>query len=403
MTVSVQDSARPILEIERITKRFGEILAVDDISISVRRGEFLTFLGPSGCGKTTLLRIIAGFESQSEGEIRIGGRSMAGVRPFRRPVGFVFQNLALFPHMSVHENVAFGLRARRVHTSDIGKQVAAVLALVELAGLEERRIHELSGGQKQRVALARALVLRPDVLLLDEPLGALDLKLRRQLQYELKGIQQRVGTTFLFVTHDQEEALTMSDRIAVINGGCVEQLDDPETIYRRPASTFVARFIGDTNLLEGAVKTIGAGWLDVDLGRFGTAVRVNTEQRLATGSSVALSVRPEHVRLGTGAEVGSLHLRARIADRSYVGANTRYVLDAAGHSIIALASNAEDAERGYRIGDEVSFGFNLFHASVVSDAKRPPERIASPAELNSKPDENAADRPGARQPARRTN
>jgi len=362
-----QDAAGPILEIERVTRSFGDFRAVDDVSISVRRGEFLTFLGPSGCGKTTLLRIIAGFETPTAGDVRIGGRSMAGVKPYKRPVGIVFQNLALFPHLSVGENVAFGLAARRVAAADIRKQVASALALVELAGLEQRRIHELSGGQKQRVALARALVLKPEVLLLDEPLGALDLKLRRQLQYELKEIQRRVGTTFLFVTHDQEEALTMSDRIAVIHGGRVEQIDEPEVVYSRPSSAFVARFIGDTNLFEGTVRTVGADWLELDLGPFASAVRVPTTTRAEAGSRVVLSVRPEHVRLGSEAASGVAGVRATVEGRSYVGASTRYVLAAAGMSIVALESNADAGRRGYRIGEVVPLALTLDHAALVPD------------------------------------
>lgn len=346
---SRQDAERPILEIQRVSKRFGEFTAVDDVSISVRRGEFLTFLGPSGCGKTTLLRIIAGFETPTRGDVRIGGLSMARVRPYRRPVGIVFQNLALFPHLSVGENVAFGLAARRVANAQRRRQVADALGLVELAGLERRRIHELSGGQKQRVALARALVLQPDVLLLDEPLGALDLKLRRQLQYELKEIQRRVGTTFLFVTHDQEEALTMSDRIAVFHRGRIEQIDEPEAVYRRPSSAFVARFVGDTNLLEGKVRTVGSEWLEIELG------------------SLVGKVRPEHVRLGDEALSAGAGSSATVEGRAYVGATTRYVLRAAGMSIVAQVSSADAGGRTYRIGETVPLSLGLDHAALVPD------------------------------------
>jgi len=367
VTTVAASAADSILEIDRITKRFGDFRAVDDVSLTIRRGEFLTFLGPSGCGKTTLLRIIAGFESQDEGGIRIGGRSMQGVRPYDRPVGIVFQNLALFPHLSVGENVAFGLKARRESAVVIRREVRAGLELVELDGLEERRIHELSGGQKQRVALARALVLKPDVLLLDEPLGALDLKLRRQLQYELKSLQQRVGTTFLFVTHDQEEALTMSDRIAVLNRGRVEQLASPETIYRMPSSSFVARFIGDTNLLQGVVLAAGEGWVSVDLEQFRMQARLSVEQSLPVGSRVALSVRPEDVRLGADATGQAVHGHAVVEDRSYVGANTRYAMNAGGVRIIALGFNVGESARTHGIGETVPFGFDLARAAVVHD------------------------------------
>lgn len=374
----------PILEIDRITKRFGDFCAVEDVSIAVQPGEFLTFLGPSGCGKSTLLRMIAGFETPSGGEIRIGGRSMTGVQPYNRPVGIVFQNLALFPHLSVAENVTYGLKAHRFGAEECHARTTEMLAMVELAGFEKRRIHELSGGQKQRVALARALVLRPDVLLLDEPLSALDLKLRRQLQYELKGIQQRVGTTFLFVTHDQEEALTMSDRIAVINAGRVEQLDTPERVYRRPASTFVARFVGDTNLLQGIVLDAGDDWLDLDLGRFGTRVRVPTPQTMPVGTAVVLSMRPEHVHLNASIETASPHWQATVQDRSYGGTHTRYVLSTGGESIIALESNAKSGHIPCRVGDHVSIHFDLGEAALVRDA-RPSQRpieyssVAAPA------------------------
>lgn len=379
----------PILEIDRITKRFGDFRAVDDVSIVVQPGEFLTFLGPSGCGKSTLLRMIAGFETPSDGEIRIGGRSMTGVQPYNRPVGIVFQNLALFPHLSVAENVAYGLKAHRVGAEECHTRTTEMLAMVELAGFEKRRIHELSGGQKQRVALARALVLKPDVLLLDEPLSALDLKLRRQLQYELKGIQQRVGTTFLFVTHDQEEALTMSDRIAVINAGRVEQLDTPENVYRRPASTFVARFVGDTNLLPGVISDAGSDWLDLDLGLFRTRVRVSARQPMPVGTAVVLSMRPEHVRLNAGSETATTHLPATVADRSYGGTHTRYVLSAGGTSIIALESNAVGDRAAYRVGDHVSIHFDLAQAALVCDANPSQPPIEYPSVPAPLPDESA--------------
>lgn len=379
----------PILEIDRISKRFGDFCAVDDVSIAVQRGEFLTFLGPSGCGKSTLLRMIAGFETPSDGEIRIGGRSMTGVQPYNRPVGIVFQNLALFPHLSVAENVGYGLKARRVGADESRSRTAEMLAMVELAGFEQRRIHELSGGQKQRVALARALVLRPDVLLLDEPLSALDLKLRRQLQYELKGIQQRVGTTFLFVTHDQEEALTMSDRIAVINAGRVEQLDTPELVYRQPASTFVARFVGDTNLLQGTVAQAGDDWLDLDLGRFGTGVRVHTREPVPAGAAVALSVRPEHVHLIAEAEAAPAHLQATVQGRSYGGTHTRYVLSIGGESIIALESNASSDCISCRVGDHVSIRFDMRQAALVSDVSPAQPPVQYPSVAAPVPDEGA--------------
>lgn len=379
----------PILEIDRVTKRFGEFRAVDDVSIAVQPGEFLTFLGPSGCGKSTLLRMIAGFETPSGGEIRIGGRSMNGVQPYNRPVGIVFQNLALFPHLSVEENVAYGLKAKRVGADESGTRTAEMLAMVELAGFEKRRIHELSGGQKQRVALARALVLRPDVLLLDEPLSALDLKLRRQLQYELKGIQQRVGTTFLFVTHDQEEALTMSDRIAVINAGRVEQLDTPENVYRQPASKFVARFVGDTNLVQGTVAAAGDDWLDLDLARFGARVRVRAQQAVPVGAAVVLSIRPEHVHLNSPVDAAAPVFQATVEDRSYGGTHTRYVLSTGGGSIIALESNTRSDHPPCRVGDQVSIQFDMDQAAFVRDPNPAPPPLHYPSDTAPVPDDGA--------------
>jgi ABC-type Fe3+/spermidine/putrescine transport system ATPase subunit len=238
------------VEIRSVTKRFGEFLAVDNVTLSIAAGEFFSLLGPSGCGKTTLLRMLAGFEHPSSGSLLIGGKEMSGVPPYHRPVNLVFQQYALFPHLSVAANVAFGLRYQDVSRRDSGQRVAQALEMVRLVGLENRRPDQLSGGQRQRVALARALVLRPRVLLLDEPLGALDQKLRKEMQVELKNLQKQLGITFIFVTHDQEEALTMSDRIAVMNAGKVEQADAAATIFERPATRFVAAFLGAANILH---------------------------------------------------------------------------------------------------------------------------------------------------------
>ena len=239
---------------EGVSKRFGSTTAVDDLNLTVRQGEFFSLLGPSGCGKTTTLRMVAGFEQPTEGSIFLDDEPVAGVPPYRRNVNTVFQSYALFEHLDVQGNVAFGLKRRKVAATEIAERVKAALELVQLTGREGSRPYELSGGQRQRVALARALVNRPAVLLLDEPLGALDLKLRRQMQVELKEIQREVGITFLYVTHDQEEALAMSDRIAVMDGGVVEQCGTPEEVYERPAKPFVAGFIGISNLMEGVVE-----------------------------------------------------------------------------------------------------------------------------------------------------
>jgi ABC-type Fe3+/spermidine/putrescine transport system ATPase subunit len=257
------------VELRGVTRRFGEVTAVDALDLEVRDGEFLALLGPSGCGKTTTLRLIAGFERPDEGEVRIAGRDVASLPPHRRPVNTVFQSYALFPHLSVLDNVAYGLRQRRVGRAERRARARELLELVQLRGVENRRPRELSGGQQQRVALARALVLEPKVLLLDEPLGALDLKVRRELQIELKRVQESVGITFVHVTHDQEEALALSDRVAVLNHGRIEQLGRPQEIYDSPATPFVAGFIGETNFIEREGRTIAIRPEDVRVGRSG--------------------------------------------------------------------------------------------------------------------------------------
>ena len=247
------EEGRPSVEFSGVTKRFGDLVAVRDLNLQIGRGTFFTLLGPSGCGKTTTLRMVAGFEEPDAGQILLDGANVAGQPPFRRPTNTVFQSYALFPHLSVEDNVAFGLRRKRVPADEVRRRVTEDLELVGLAAEAKRKPRQLSGGQQQRVALARALVNRPSVLLLDEPLGALDLKLRKGLQVELKRIQREVGITFLYVTHDQEEALTMSDQIAVMNHGVIEQLASPEEVYERPRTTFVAGFIGVSNLMPGRV------------------------------------------------------------------------------------------------------------------------------------------------------
>ena len=249
----VPDTPVVDVRLDRVTKRFGDFTAVDDLSLEIKQGEFFSLLGPSGCGKTTTLRMIGGFEEVTDGTVYLGDQDVTDLPPFKRDANTVFQNYALFPHLSVFENIAFGLRRRKVPDGEIRGQVAAMLKLVELPGYEQRKPTQLSGGQQQRVALARALINHPRVLLLDEPLGALDLKLRKQMQVELKGIQSEIGITFIFVTHDQEEAMTMSDRIAVMRQGKIEQLGAPEELYERPQTEFVAGFLGVSNLLDAEV------------------------------------------------------------------------------------------------------------------------------------------------------
>jgi len=328
-----------------VTKRFDDFVAVDDLSLELARGEFFTLLGPSGCGKTTTLRMIAGFERPSEGEIRIEGEDVAALPPHRRPTNTVFQSYALFPHLSVEANVAFGLKRKGVGKEEIAERVAAELRRVGLAAEAKRRPAQLSGGMQQRVALARALVNLPKVLLLDEPLGALDLKLRKGLQVELKRIQREVGITFVYVTHDQEEALTMSDRIAVMNRGRVEQVGVPEDVYERPATTFVAGFIGVSNLLPATVS--GSGKVQLD---HGPEVAADTGA-LSAGEGCYAVVRPEKLRvetIGSGAPSsnGLPRVEGVVESSLYLGTATQIVVGL-GEDVrmTVLVPNADEAER----------------------------------------------------------
>ena len=335
-TAVVRQASPFALELRHVTRAFGSHLAVDDVTMTVARGEFVTLLGPSGCGKTTILRMVAGFEQPTGGSILVGGTSVEGVPPYRRPIGIVFQNLALFPHMTVEGNIAFGLEVMGATQTEIRDRVGDALDLIGLAGLGGRRVHEISGGQRQRVALARALVTRPTVLLLDEPLGALDLKIRRQLQIELKRIQRQVGTTFVFVTHDQDEALTMSDRIAVINHGRVEQLATPGEIYNRPRTQFVARFIGDTNLLQGTVATCDGRRATIDLPEVGATVPVELgPEDIGIGDRVAVSIRPENVRIAVGVSGPDRPMLGQLEEAVYAGSHVRCRLRVKAAEIIA--------------------------------------------------------------------
>jgi spermidine/putrescine transport system ATP-binding protein len=279
------------VELVGVTKRFGDQTAVDDVDLQVRQGEFLSLLGPSGCGKTTTLRLIAGFERPDAGEIRIGGQDVASLPPYRRPVNTVFQSYALFPHLSVVDNVAYGLKQRGLKRRDRAKKARELLDLVHLGGVEARKPRQLSGGQQQRVALARALVMTPKVLLLDEPLGALDLKVRKALQIELKRIQETVGITFVYVTHDQEEALAMSDRVAVMNHGRIEQLAPPQDVYDRPATDFVAEFIGDTNFVQVSGKRVAVRPERLRVSERGTGLSGAVVAAMTIGPALQVVVR----------------------------------------------------------------------------------------------------------------
>ena len=312
----VEDAGRGVertvaVELSAVTKRFGEFVAVGDLTLDIYEGEFFSLLGPSGCGKTTTLRMIAGFEEPTEGGISVDGDPMSGVPPYRRPVNTVFQSYAIFPHLNVFDNVAFGLRRSGVKGEELHRRVTEACEMVQLSGFERRKPNMLSGGQQQRVALARALVNHPKVLLLDEPLGALDLKLRKEMQLYLKNLQHEVGITFIYVTHDQEEALTMSDRIAVMNEGRVQQVADPPTLYERPKNRFVADFIGQTNVFSGTVESVNGGRVTL---RTASGERIEaTADEVEVGEEAHAAVRPEKIRFGS--EGDNIEHRQDKADR----------------------------------------------------------------------------------------
>jgi spermidine/putrescine transport system ATP-binding protein len=349
------------VETRAATKIFGTgadgVRALDDVSVTIRENEFFTLLGPSGCGKTTLLRLIAGFEQPSTGEIFIGGAPVAHLPPYRRPVNTVFQSYALFPHMTVGENVGFGLEMRGVPGREIAARVEEMLALVKLTGLIARRPAQLSGGQQQRVALARALANHPEVLLLDEPLSALDLKLRKEMQIELKKLQLETGITFIFVTHDQEEALTMSDRLAVMDRGRILQIGTPTEIYEHPASRFVADFVGESNFLTAELTALDAAGARIRLeGGAELGARPPAGDGAATakppGSRVTVAVRPERAALGPPA--GDAALTGRIENIVYFGTDTTFhLLLGSGHGFVVRVQNAQGAGQPFALGETV--------------------------------------------------
>ncbi len=338
-------SLAPDLEVADVVKAFPGHVAVDGVSFAIPRGSFFSILGPSGCGKTTLLRMIAGFGEPDRGDIRIGGRSVLGVPPNRRPVNLIFQHLALFPMMTVAENVAYGLRRRRVPPAEARGKVDAMLERVGLPGFGPRRVDQLSGGQRQRVAIARALVLDPTVLLLDEPLGALDLKLREQMKVELKRLQAEIGTTFVYITHDQSEALVMSDRVAVMRDGRFEQVDAPQALYYRPRTAFVAGFVGDSNRWVGRVVEARAGEARVETGE-GLALVARAPVPVTPGEVVEVFVRPEAVGIGARADDG-LRLSGKVTSVLFNGAASRVIVREArsGQEIaVALPQTGEFAD-----------------------------------------------------------
>jgi putrescine transport system ATP-binding protein len=320
----------PLLRIDGVAKRFGAVRAVDRLSLDIRRGEFFALLGPSGCGKTTLLRMLAGFETPDEGAILLGGDDIAQVLPHQRPVNMMFQNYALFPHLSVRDNIAFGLKRARMPRAEIATRVAEMVALVRLEGLEKRKPDQLSGGQRQRVALARSLARRPEILLLDEPLAALDKKLRESTQVELMELQRRLGMTFIIVTHDQEEAMTMADRIGVMDQGRLEQVATPRKLYEAPNSRWVAEFVGDINMLQGEVAPGAAGRLAIATKDAGTIVAAAPVDPVKQ-ALVFVAIRPEKVKLsrrGPASDTAGMHtinrLEGIVIDVSYLGGFTTY-------------------------------------------------------------------------------
>jgi len=367
--VTATGGAVPAIELVGVTKRYGEAVALDNVSLAIEPGEFFCLLGPSGCGKTTTLNIIGGFIPLSEGELRIDGSVVNDLPPQRRSVNTVFQNYALFPHMTVAENVAFGLRMDKVGKDEIRRRTADALELVGLGGFGSRGSGQLSGGQQQRVALARALVKRPAVLLLDEPLGALDLKLRKQMQLELARIHRQVGTTFVFVTHDQEEALSLATRIAVMHGGHVIQEGTPRDIYYRPVNRFVADFIGESNVIEGTAELAPAGpVLHVPGGQ---------DVALADGAragATTLMVRPESVRVGEppaepGRRVASL--RGKVVGGAFLGAHSRITVETPAGRIVATPPNVDSAQSARddeHLDEEVAIWWNAVDGVVLEDA-----------------------------------
>ncbi|MBE1534795.1 ABC transporter ATP-binding protein [Actinomadura algeriensis] len=355
------------IELAGVEKAYGRTAAVRGVDLAVAPGEFFSLLGPSGCGKTTVLRMVAGFEEPSAGEVRLDGRGVNGIPAERRDVNMVFQSYALFPHMSVFDNVAFGLRRRGAGKAEVRTRVGEMLEMVDLSGRGRRRPGELSGGQQQRVALARALVNRPRALLLDEPLGALDLRLRQAMQAELKRLQRDVGVTFVYVTHDQGEALTMSDRIAVMNEGRIEQVGTPRDVYERPATRFAAGFIGTSNVLDGEVVEASGGGTVIGHGKDG---RIEV-RGAAVGTRAEVAVRPEKVRLGTDVPAERLcRVRGTVTDVVYQGASTSYgVRTSGGADVSVFVQNAVSADGIAGRGDEVWLSWEPRHSTVIGGAR----------------------------------
>jgi spermidine/putrescine transport system ATP-binding protein len=351
------------LHLKNLTKRYDDFTAVHDLTLTIPAGSFFALLGPSGCGKTTTLRMIAGLEEPTSGEILIGTENIVPFPPYKRPVNTVFQSYALFPHLTIYENVAFGLRRRGI--KDVDKTVKEMLSLVELSTMAERKPAQLSGGQQQRVAVARALINKPDVLLLDEPLGALDLKLRRQMQLELKWIQKDVGTTFVHVTHDQEEAMTMADTVAVMNEGRIEQMGSPVEIYENPKTAFVANFLGQSNLFTGTVKGVDGDLVAVDVN--GLTLYVPKGKTNITSGKIVIGVRPEKIKV-VDVDTPNLpknQIVGTISDNAFVGVSTQYVVESPwGQELSAFEQNVDPNDLGYK-GNKVVLAWEPRNSFVL--------------------------------------
>ena len=360
------------IELVGVAKQFvsqrDAVAAVENIDLTIHEGEFFSLLGPSGCGKTTTLRMIAGFEDPTKGTVLLYGTDVTTTPPNRRDVNMVFQNYALFPHMTVAENIAFGLERKGVGKAEVRTRVADALALVELTGRERRRPKELSGGQQQRVALARALINRPRALLLDEPLGALDLKLRQTMQIELKRIQREVGITFVYVTHDQSEALTMSDRLAVMRDGRIEQLGPPRELYERPANRFVAGFIGTSNIIHGTVGEVTTDGAKVEASSDEIVV-VPLREPVSVGGEIAATIRPEKMRMTLERPTSGCRLRAAVSEIVYLGTSTNYTVKTVVGELVVFALNAGDELIAPERGDEVWVGWPLHHSYQLLDSE----------------------------------
>jgi len=367
------------IALEGVRKRFGKVGAVQDVNIAIAEGEFFSMLGPSGCGKTTTLRMIAGFETPDEGRILLQGRDVTSVSANKRPVNMVFQQYALFPHMSIYDNVAFGLKVKRVPKSEHHDRVHELLRVVALEGMECRRPRQLSGGQQQRVALARALVNRPAALLLDEPLGALDVKLRKQMQLELKRIQHELGTTFVYVTHDQEEALAMSDRIAVMNHGRVEQIGGPREIYEHPATAFVADFIGSLNALDLRVDELVGAYAVMRLGEQERLV-VPAGTGTRPGDSFRIAVRPERVQIGAMDDAsadGGSRVEGTIAEIVYLGMYTQFHVETSAGRVVCHRL-ADESLGPFVEGSRVALSWEPDHASLLGDSGEAGDAVEAP-------------------------